>query len=99
MKVIWSPLALERVVEIGEFIAVDQPNAAADWVEGIFAAAEPLGRFTRMGRQLPESERPELRELLHDGFRIIYRIDHECVRILTVRHSRHPLSPNDPELQ
>lgn len=99
MKVIWSARALERVVEIAEFIATDQPNAAANWVEGIFAAAEPLGRFPRMGRQVPESDRPELREVLHDGFRIIYRIHDESVRIYTVRHSRQSLLPDDPDLQ
>ena len=44
MKIIWSPVALERVVEVGERIAHEQSLAAADWVSGIFEAVKKLGR-------------------------------------------------------
>jgi toxin ParE1/3/4 len=38
MKVVWSPLALQRVREHAEYIARDRPQAAEQWVDGIFAA-------------------------------------------------------------
>ena len=36
MKIIWSPLAIERASEISEYIAQDNPTAAANWVETLF---------------------------------------------------------------
>lgn len=64
MRIIWSPLALERVVEIGEYIARDRPIAAADWTEAILASVERLERFPESGRHVPESNRSDLREVL-----------------------------------
>jgi toxin ParE1/3/4 len=99
VKIIWSALALERVVEIGEYIARDRPNAAADWVEGVFASVGPLARFPKSGRPVPESTRTDLREVLHGSYRVIYRTDPEHIVILTVRHARQELRSDDPDLQ
>jgi toxin ParE1/3/4 len=83
----WSPLAVERVVEIGEWIAADRPTAAGRVVEGLFAAVERLADFPESGRQVPEFERPDIREIIYREFRIIYRVNVDHVGILTVRHS------------
>jgi toxin ParE1/3/4 len=32
MKIVWSPLAIDRVSEIAEYIALDKPLAAANWI-------------------------------------------------------------------
>ena len=48
---------------------------------------------------LPERPRKDLREVIHGAYRVIYRVDPEQVLILTVRHSRIPISPDDPELE
>jgi plasmid stabilization system protein ParE len=99
VKVVWSALALERVVEIGEYIARDRSQAAADWVEAIFACVRPLARFPKSGRPVPESARTDLREVLHGSYRVIYRTHPEHILVLTVRHARQELRPDDPELQ
>ena len=39
MKIIWSPLAIERVSEIAEYIALDNPVAAEKWVDDIFGSS------------------------------------------------------------
>jgi plasmid stabilization system protein ParE len=76
VKVIWSPRANERVVEIGEYIvAQGRPDAAADWVVGILASVKRLRRFPRSGRMVPERKRDDLREVVHGSYRVIYRID------------------------
>ena len=36
MKIIWSPLALERVKEIAEYISQNNLSAAEKWVISIF---------------------------------------------------------------
>ena len=68
MKVTWSPLALERVAEIGGWIAEDRPDAAARVVEEIFAAVERLVDFPESGRVVPEFGRPDLREIVTPPF-------------------------------
>ena len=59
----------------------------------------PLARFPKSGRRVPESSRSDLREVFHGSYRVIYRTDPEYVIILTVRHARQELQPDDPELQ
>jgi toxin ParE1/3/4 len=97
VKLVWSPRALERVVEIGEYIARDYPDAAADWVESIFASVKRLARFPLSGRPVPESQRTDLREVIHGKYRVIYRVDPDLLVVLTVRHTRQELSPVDAE--
>ena len=99
MRLIWSPLALERVGEIGEYIAQDRPQAAADVVEALFASVRRLERHPESGRHVPESERIDLREVIHGNFRVIYRVDADQLVVLTVRHARQELRPDDPDLQ
>lgn len=91
MKLIWSPLATAKVQEEAEYIAKERPGAALGWAEGIFEAAEPLARFPNQGRIVPELGKPEYRELIHDGYRILYRVDRDRIVILTVRHGRRLL--------
>lgn len=98
MNVVWSPIALERVVGIGEFIAQSRPQAAANVVERLFDSVLRLAEFPESGRHLPESPRADLREVIHGNYRVIYRLDPHEVVILTVRHARQHLSADDPDL-
>lgn len=88
MNVIWSPRAIERVAQIADQIASDRPMVADKWVEEVFGAVERLHAFPESGRVVPELQRPEIREVVHSGCRIIYRVDPDRISILTVRHSR-----------
>lgn len=64
MKIVWSPLALERVSEIALYIARDDPGAADRWVESVFKHVEQVRNFARSGRRVPEVGRVDIRELL-----------------------------------
>jgi toxin ParE1/3/4 len=89
MDVVWSPLALERVVEIAERIRWDKPGAAQNWVARLFAKAETIPASPRRGRIVPELDRPDIREIQFGDYRLIYRIGgNKLVTILTVRHGR-----------
>ena len=88
MTVRWSPLAMDRAVEIGEWIASQQPAAAARIVEGLFDATKRLEEFPLSGRRVPEFEdRPDLREIIFEQFRVVYKVTETHVEILTVRHT------------
>jgi toxin ParE1/3/4 len=95
MTIIWSPLALERVAEIASWIATERPSAAKRMVTDLFAAAKRLSRFPESGRRVPEFDRPELREVIHRGYRIVYHVAEDHVAILTVRHSLQLMQPED----
>ena len=88
MKIIWTPLALQRADEMASHIALDNPAAALAWLKALFAKVERLIRFPESGRRVPEAERSEIREILHGNCRIIYRLSKGKVILLTLRHSR-----------
>ena len=86
MKIIWSPLALERVEDIAWYIAEDNPAAAIHWVDDLFATVERLADFPKSGRMVPEVGSPRIRELISGTYRVVYSVKDQ-VDILTVRRS------------
>lgn len=54
MRIVWSPLALGRVKDIAQYISEDNPQAAAQWVDGLFATVDRLSKFPESGRVVPE---------------------------------------------
>ena len=95
MKVLWSPLALDRAGEIADYIAQDSGSAARKWVESIFAKVKRLGKFPESGRSVPEIKRPDIREIIHGNYRIVYRVRQGHVAILTVRHGKQKLPTSE----
>ncbi len=88
MKIIWSPLALERASEIIDYIAQDKPTAAINWLETVFSKVESLGVSPEMGRVVPEIGNIQFRELIYGNYRIIYRYYKKQISILTIRHGK-----------
>lgn len=54
MKVVWSPLALEKLEATAKFIALDKPSAADKWVNDVFDRTDSLGSQPELGREVPE---------------------------------------------
>jgi plasmid stabilization system protein ParE len=99
MKLVWAPRAIARASEIAAYIALDRPGAAAKWVDAVFAAVATLKAHPRRGRRVPELNRPEVRELLHGAYRIIYRQDAQCIVVLTIRHARRDWDPTELDVE
>ncbi len=95
MKVVWSPLAIDRIAEIASYIAADNPNAAEKWIHKIFARTGQLANFPQSGHHITETPREDIRELISGNYRIIYRIDLRQVSILTVRNTKQILPLED----
>ncbi|HFQ4806142.1 TPA: type II toxin-antitoxin system RelE/ParE family toxin [Vibrio vulnificus] len=94
MKVVWSPLALQKLGDAAEFISLDNPPAAERWVNEVFDKTELLGSMPEMGRFVPEMPHTNYREIIFGHYRVIYSLSHE-IRILTVRNCRQVLSESD----
>jgi toxin ParE1/3/4 len=101
-RVVWLPLAVQRITQIAQHIARDRPRAAGKWVDAVFAASAGLAQFPESGRIVPEVAREEIREVFHGEYRIIYKVEARRVAILTVRHGRRRFRlegeppPDDP---
>ena len=95
MRIIWSRLAVERVSEIAQYIARDDTSAASRWVDALFKRVDRVKEFPQSGRQVPEANRQDLREILFGNYRVIYRIEIKRISILTVRHGKQLLPPED----
>jgi plasmid stabilization system protein ParE len=91
MKILWSPLAIDRVAEIAEYIAMDNPGAAENWVDTVFKKVEDLKIFPESGRIVPETVNINIRELIYGNYRIIYRVEEKRLAVLTVRHGKQVL--------
>ena len=95
MRIIWSPLAVDRVSEIAGYIAQDNPTASENWVNTVFAKVEQLKSFPESGRIVPETNHQKIRELIYSNYRIIYRIEQKKLSILTVRHAKQILPADE----
>ncbi|HYO76007.1 MAG TPA: type II toxin-antitoxin system RelE/ParE family toxin [Thermoanaerobaculia bacterium] len=96
MKLLWSPLAIERAYEEARFIAADKPDAALRWLDGLFDATDRLEHFPDSGRVVPEIGLPEYREIVYGkSHRVVYRRDRRGVSILTVRRYRQPIDASE----
>ena len=91
MKIIWSPLAIERTTEIAEYIAQDSPSAATKWVKILFDKTQLLKTSPKSGRIVPEIHKEDIRELIYGNYRIIYRTEKNKISILTIRHGKQIL--------
>jgi toxin ParE1/3/4 len=95
MKLLWAPLAIDRVTEIASYIAEDNPVAAEKWVRDVFVRVGQLERFPESGRRPSETTRADIRELVWGNYRINYRISPHQVAVLTVRHAKQVLPVED----
>ncbi len=91
MEIEWSPLAIERVLELAEYIALDKPDIAVQWATGIFNSTEKLEDHPKLGRVVPEINDENYRELIEGNYRVIYWLGAPKISVLTVCHGRKKL--------
>jgi plasmid stabilization system protein ParE len=95
MKIFWSPLAVERLEDIYNYIAEDNIPAAQKMINSIFKKVETLSKNPVRGRKVPESNREEIREIFEGEYRIIYRVESKKILILTIRNFKQLLPDKD----
>jgi plasmid stabilization system protein ParE len=91
MRIIWSPLAVDRASEIAGYIAQDKPSSARKWIDTVFSKVEQLKSSPEIGRVVPEINDSKFREIIYGNYRIIYRIETKKISILTIRHGKQIL--------
>ena len=96
MKIVWTEPAVEDLRELHAYIARDSEVYARGFVERILAAVEKLSEHSKVGRVVPEANDENVRELLFQHYRLIYRIEKECIEMLSVIHGARDLSSLEP---
>lgn len=85
-EISWTGEAQRWLDDIFEYIAADNPLAAARTVQGIYERAQNLKRFPLLGSQYSGSSR-QVRVLLYGHYRIAYLVkDDGNIDILGVFH-------------
>lgn len=84
MKLIWTKEALLRLQEVEEYISIDNPIVAADFVNKLISLAETIVDNPKKGRVVPELSLENIRELLYKNYRIVYLVKKSSVEVLTV---------------
>ena len=87
--VVWTQHAARDLKNIFDYIAADSKRYARRVTENIVARTEILEKFPMIGRAVPEVQRPEIREIIVDAYRVVYRCSNERdAEILTIIHGR-----------
>ena len=90
-RVQWSEVAWDDLDQIADYIARDSRHYAAGFVRRVREAARSLTDLPLRGRVVPEFERPQVREIPVQKYRLIYRVTDDYVDILALVHGARDL--------
>lgn len=91
MRVIWTPEAQQDRADVWDYIAADDPRAAAR-MDALFSdAAASLAEHPMLGQA---GRIPGTRELIpHENYRLVYEIERETVWVLVLVHTARQWPP------
>ena len=91
MRVIWTPEAQQDRADVWDYIAADDPRAAAR-MDALFSdVAARLAEHPMLGQA---GRIPGTRELIpHENYRLVYEIERETVWVLVLVHTARQWPP------
>jgi len=93
MRVHWTQNAIEHLVNIYEHITLNSPIYAKGMVDKITRRSEQIADQPLSGRKVPEYQTDDIRELIENPYRIIYRIKADQIEVAVIHGAR--LLPED----
>ena len=89
----WTDAALDDLDAIFDMIAKDAPAFAQSFIQEIMQSVDRLKPFPKSGSKIPEADSDSLREVIFQGYRIMYWIINEQrIDIIAVMHGSRDLS-------
>ena len=92
MLVEWSDLARDDLADVVAYISRDSGFYARTFGEKVVLATRRLTEFPESGRIIPEADDKSLREIIVQGYRVMYRLEQDRALILAVMHGSRDLS-------
>ena len=90
-QIVWSEPALSDLDAIGDYIALENPTAAAELVQRVFEHVEQLLVHPESGSRPQELKRSRYRQVVEPPCRVFYRYDGETVFVLHIMRSERLL--------
>lgn len=87
-RIAWTESAVLGLDSNISFLAQESIDNALRLLKRVLDAADSLGILSERGSVVPEYGDPDLRQLLVEPFRLLYRVDESEVFILGVLHQR-----------
>ena len=91
-SVVWTIPVSDDLDAICRLIERDTPRYAVVLAARVFRAVERLELFPQSGRVVPELGRDDVREVIVQSYRVLYRAMPDGVQILAVRHGARRLA-------
>ena len=88
----WSEGALDDLTAVGEYFERSSRQYARSVVARLYSAPEVLAGHPELGRVVPEVEVDHIREIIREGYRIVYVVADDAVEVLAVLHGRQDLA-------
>ncbi len=92
----WTDPAVADLENIHDYLARDSHEYAQSFVERLILSVERLRPFPERGRLVPEAPNAKVRELMADGYRLIYRVRKGRVQMLAVVHGARQVTGMRP---
>ena len=93
VQVRWSRRIIGELHEVREYLHAYSPRSAERLTDALFTKASLLENQPLLGRVVPEAERPDVRELFYQKYRLIYRVVSETeILMLTLHPALRPLA-------
>ncbi len=86
MRVHWTNNAVDHLINIYEYIALNSPTYAKQMVDRITRRSVQMAEHPLSGRKVPEYSAEDVRELIEKPYRIIYRTKVDQIDVLAVLH-------------
>jgi toxin ParE1/3/4 len=88
-QIIWSHTAVEDLKGIVQYIAIDDPDAAAKLADRIIQRIESTSKLPFSNRIVPEKAEEPIREAIFKPYRLIYQVDSNriAIHILRIWHA------------
>ena len=90
-RVIWTLAAWNDLEAVADFISRDSPYYAAAWVRDVRDAARSLDVMSMRGRVVPEIGDRQIRELIIQSYRLVYKVERSRVAVLGIIHGARDL--------
>ena len=90
-EIVWTEPALSDLDAIADYIALEDPSAAARLVQRVFHHVEQLEKFPESGSKPAELKNSRYRQIVEPPSRVFYRYDGERVLVLYVMRSERLL--------
>lgn len=86
-RLIWSPEARQDLANIYHYIKYDNRKAAKAVTDRLRKIVIGIPEQPWMGRKIPDHERDDLREVIHEHYRIVYELTDSDIYVLQIFHA------------